>query len=67
MIVRPHNSWCTDSLCNAFGKDPCSEELVKSTVDAMVDQGLRDLGYKYVALVRLLLLLPFLLLRLCQE
>ena len=22
------NSWCTDSLCNAFGEDPCSEHQV---------------------------------------
>ena len=44
------NSWCTDSLCNLFGADPCSEHMVKSTADAMVSQGLRDLGYTYVAL-----------------
>lgn len=44
------NSWCTDSLCNAFGDDPCSEHQVKSMVDAMVDQGLVDLGYNYVSL-----------------
>ncbi len=39
------NSWCTDSLCNAFGADPCSEHMVKSTVDAMVSQGMVELGY----------------------
>ena len=44
------NSWCTDSLCNALGEDPCSEHQVKTTVDAMVEQGMVDLGYNYVAL-----------------
>lgn len=44
------NSWCTDSLCNLLGKDPCSEHMVKSTADAMVEQGLLELGYNYVAL-----------------
>ena len=44
------NSWCTDSLCNAFGDDPCTEELVKSTADAMVEQGMTELGYNYLAL-----------------
>ena len=44
------NSWCTDSLCNLFGKDPCSETLVKETVDSIVANGLDKLGYNYVAL-----------------
>lgn len=44
------NSWCTDSLCNAFGKDPCSEHMVTTTADAFVSEGLRDLGYNYVTL-----------------
>ena len=44
------NSWCTDSLCNAFGRDPCSEHMVLTTADAMVSEGLRDLGYNYVTL-----------------
>lgn len=50
------NSWCTGgsggepSVCNLLGKDPCSEEQVKEIADAMVDQGLRELGYNYVAL-----------------
>ena len=44
------NSWCTDSLCNAFGKDPCSEEMVFSTVDAIVSQGLDKLGYTWIDL-----------------
>jgi alpha-galactosidase len=42
--------WCTDSLCNLAGRDPCSEALVKETADAMVDQGMVALGYNYVAL-----------------
>ena len=44
------NSWCTDSLCNLLGEDPCSEHMVKTTAEAIVDQGLDALGYKYVAL-----------------
>lgn len=24
------NSWCTDGFCNAFGRDVCNEELVRS-------------------------------------
>lgn len=39
------NSWCTDSLCNALGDDACTEEVVKSVADAMVDQGMDKLGY----------------------
>ena len=50
------NSWCTGggtfdpSLCNLLGRDPCSEEEVKSTADAIVNQGMDKLGYKYIAL-----------------
>ena len=44
------NSWCTDSLCNLLGKDPCSETLVKETADSIVSNGLDKLGYNYVAL-----------------
>ena len=44
------NSWCTHSLCNLFGKDPCTEQLVMETADAIVEKGLDKLGYKYVAL-----------------
>ena len=44
------NSWCTDSICNAFGRDPCSEHMVKTTADAFVEQGLDQLGYKWVTL-----------------
>jgi alpha-galactosidase len=42
------SSWCTDSICNAFGKDPCSEHMVKTTADAMVKEGMLELGYNYV-------------------
>jgi len=31
-------------------QDPCSESEVKSTADAMVEQGMDKLGYKYVTL-----------------
>ena len=44
------NSWCTDSLCNLAGHDPCNEHMVISTVDAMVAQGMPELGYNYVTL-----------------
>eukprot|EP00041_Stephanoeca_diplocostata_P029399 m.867086 g.867086 ORF g.867086 m.867086 type:complete len:434 (-) comp23554_c2_seq1:48-1349(-) len=44
------NSWCTDSICNAFGDDPCTEKLVKSVADSIIDQGMDKLGYNYVAL-----------------
>jgi alpha-galactosidase len=44
------NSWCTDSLCNLLGKDPCTEKEVQTTVVAMVENGLLELGYDYVAL-----------------
>jgi hypothetical protein len=46
------NSWCTDGLCNAFGDDICNEALVKSIVDAFVDEGMAEAGYEYVNLVR---------------
>ena len=44
------NSWCTDSLCNIAGKDPCSEHMVRSVADAMVSEGMLELGYNYVTL-----------------
>ena len=46
------NSWCTDSICNAFGADPCSEHMVKTTADAMVSSGLAALGYEYGVCLR---------------
>ena len=49
------NSWCTGqplkpSVCNLRGKDPCSEAMVKSIADSIVEQGMDKLGYKYVCL-----------------
>ena len=44
------NSWCTDSLCNAFGRDPCTEHMVATVADAIVSQGMDVLGYNYVTL-----------------
>ena len=49
------NSWCTGStlqpsVCNLVGKDPCSETEVKGIADAIVEQGMDKLGYRYVAL-----------------
>ena len=44
------NSWCTKSVCNLVGLDPCSERMVRSVADAMVDEGLRAAGYEYVNL-----------------
>ena len=50
------NSWCTGdgltkpSLCNLFGKDPCSESEVKEIADALVETGMFELGYEYVVL-----------------
>ena len=44
------NSWCTDSLCNLFSEDPCNENMVLTTADAIVKQGLDKLGYQYIDL-----------------
>ena len=51
------NSWCTDSFCNLFGNDPCSEQEVQTTVLAMTtspshsgEESLFNLGYNYIAL-----------------
>ena len=51
------SSWCTGgtnpiepSFCNLLGHDPCSEEQVKQTADAIVESGMKDLGYEYVTL-----------------
>lgn len=46
LFAQGWNSWCTDGLCNAFGKDICNEKLVKSIGDAMVAQGMDKLGYR---------------------
>ena len=39
---------CTEDLCGL--KDICDEKLVRSIADAIKDQGLDELGYKYVTL-----------------
>ena len=36
------NSW------NWWGKDPINEQLIRETIDAIVETGLRDAGYEYV-------------------
>lgn len=41
-------TWCTDDFCGLL--DWCSEQEVRSVVDAMVSSGMRDLGYKLVLL-----------------
>ena len=38
------------SVCNLVGADPCSSAQVREIADAIVDQGLDKLGYRYVAL-----------------
>jgi len=42
------NTWCTDDLCGVL--DRCTEKEVKSIADALVDSGMKDLGYEYVLL-----------------
>ncbi len=42
------NTWCTDDACGII--DICTETEVKSVVDAIVAEGLHDLGYKYICL-----------------
>jgi alpha-galactosidase len=40
------NTWCTDDICGLI--DKCSEDLVKKEAKALVDSGMKDLGYEYV-------------------
>eukprot|EP00053_Salpingoeca_punica_P011449 m.102032 g.102032 ORF g.102032 m.102032 type:complete len:418 (-) comp15676_c0_seq1:288-1541(-) len=40
------NTWCTEDLCGA--RDVCTEELIMSTADGIVAQGLDKLGYTYL-------------------
>lgn len=42
------SSWCTNDLCGI--PDFCSEHLVKEVADAFVEQGLVELGYKWLLL-----------------
>ena len=45
-VSKPPMGWNT---WNTFGHEP-SEQLVRETADAMVDQGLLDAGYKYLVI-----------------
>ena len=42
------SSWCTNDLCGI--PDLCSEFEVRNKADAMVENGMRDLGYKWMLL-----------------
>lgn len=42
------STWCTNDLCGL--RDKCTEWEVKKRADALVDQGLADLGYKWLLL-----------------
>ena len=41
------NTWCTDVLCT---RDYCDESIVKTQIDAIEREGLRDIGWKYATL-----------------
>jgi alpha-galactosidase len=41
------NSWCTDVACT---KDYCDEQLVHQQIDAIVREGLREIGWQYITL-----------------
>lgn len=40
------NTWCTDDVCGLI--DKCTEDLVKQQAQALVDSGMKALGYEYV-------------------
>jgi len=42
------STWCTNDLCGL--RDKCTEWEVKKRADALVDQGLSELGYKWLLL-----------------
>lgn len=42
------NNWCTDDACGLVGR--CHEREVRSVADALVESGMRSLGYEYVVL-----------------
>jgi alpha-galactosidase len=42
------STWCTNDLCGL--RDKCTEWEVKMRADALVDQGLSELGYKWLLL-----------------
>jgi alpha-galactosidase len=40
------NTWCTDDACGLI--DKCTEAEIMSVADAIVAQGLDQLGYRYI-------------------
>jgi len=42
------NTWCTDDLCGLL--DICTEKEVLSVANALVDEGMYDLGYTFINL-----------------
>jgi len=42
------STWCTDDLCGL--RDKCTEHEIKKRADAMVEQGMADVGYKWIFL-----------------
>jgi len=42
------STWCTNDLCGL--RDKCTEWEVKKRADALVDQGLAEVGYKWLLL-----------------
>ena len=45
---RGWSTWCTDDICGLL--DFCNEAEVRSIVDAMVTQGMRQLNYSLILL-----------------
>jgi len=42
------STWCTNDLCGL--RDKCTEHEIKKHANAMVEQGMSDLGYKWISL-----------------
>ena len=45
-LTQGWNTWCTDDACGLL--DKCSDALVRSIADAIVEEGLDKLGYRFV-------------------
>jgi alpha-galactosidase len=45
---RGWSTWCTDDLCGLI--DICTEKEIKKRADALVESGLKDLGYTWIFL-----------------
>ncbi len=45
-MTQGWNTWCTDDACGLL--DKCSDALVRSIADAIVEEGLDKLGYRFV-------------------